>query len=128
VWPATEASGRERQTSARARAAQASAETLATFTRWDGDVAHTDILSTLASTVTRPQDLLVFVTDSFEVAIRMQTLIKLSRLERIDLTAFVDAQGLHVRWTGGGLNLRPLVDRLAARVTFPLPARVATAA
>lgn len=123
-----DASGREQRVERRAQAAQSSAEVLAGVARWNGDAAHFDLISVLASVLTRPQDLLVFTADAFTVAIFMAPLMNLSRLDRTDLTAFVDAKGLHIRWERGGLNLRPQTDPSAERVTFPLPAPVSIAA
>ena len=123
-----QADGRQRRTEDRANTAQTSADVLASVARWHGDAAHFDLLSVLASVLTRSQDLLVFTSDAFTVAIFMAPLIKLARLDRTDLTAFVDAKGLHVRWAHGGINLRPQTDPSADRVTFPLPARLAIAA
>ncbi len=123
-----QASGRELRVERRAQASQSSAEVLASVALWNGDAAHFDLISVLASVLTRPQDLLVFTSDAFTVAIFMAPLMNLSRLDRTDLTAFVDAKGLHIRWERGGLNLRPQTDPSADRVTFPLPARVAIAA
>jgi len=45
------------------------------------------------------------------------------------MTGFVDAQGLHVRWPAGGLNLRSQPDPSAERVVLSLSRnRIASAA
>jgi len=108
---------------ARASAAQASADVLGSAAQWDGAVAHVDIVSLVASALTSPRDLLVFEAAAFDapVAIPMSSLCDLQRLDRADFTAFVDAAGLHIRWATGGLNLLPVVDDSAERVTVHLP-------
>jgi hypothetical protein len=51
----------------------------------------------------------------------MDLLARLARLERVDLTATVDARGLRVRWPTGGLNLVPVEPKGRDRVVFALP-------
>jgi hypothetical protein len=112
----------------RTKAAQASAEALASMTRWDGEKAHIDIISLLSSALTKRNDLLVFTCDGFTVGVYMAPLFDLARLRRRDLTAFVDAQGLHIKWKTGGLNLRPRTDAEADLIVMSLPSRAAAVA
>ena len=58
----------------------------------------------------------------------MAPLFDLAKLKKRDLTAFVDADGLHIRWSSGGINLFPQVDGDADRIVMSLPAKVAAAA
>jgi len=113
---------------ARAKAAQASVDALATMVRWEEDKAHVDILSILSSALTRRHDLLVFTSDDFSIGIYMAPLFELSKLGKRDLTAFVDERGLHIRWSSGGINLFPQLDADADRIVMSLPAKVAVAA
>ncbi len=117
-----------RRKEARAKAAQASADALASMARWEGDQAHVDIISVLASALTKRNDLLVFACDDFSVGIYMAPLFDIAKLKKRDLTAFVDAKGLHIRWTTGAINLFPQIDAEADRVIMCLPAKVAAAA
>jgi hypothetical protein len=119
---------RDRRMEARAKAAQASADALASMARWEDDKAHVDILSVLASALTKRNDLLVFATDDFSLGIYMAPLFDLAKLKKRDLTAFVDAEGLHIRWSSGGINLFPQADADADRIVMSLPAKVAAAA
>lgn len=112
----------------RAKAAQASAEALASMARWDGEKAHVDIISLVSSALTKRNDLLVFTCDDFTVGVYMAPLFDLARLRRRDLTAFVDASGLHIKWRTGGLNLRPQVDAAADFIVMGLPSRAASVA
>jgi|CXWL01.1.fsa_nt_gi hypothetical protein len=123
-----EALQRDTRKTARATAAQASADALASMVKWHGEEAHVDMVSLLSSALTKRNDLLVFTTDSFTIAVYMSPLFDLAKLRRKNLTAFVDANGLHVRWPKGGLNLRSQVDRHADRIVMSLPARVRSAA
>jgi hypothetical protein len=84
-----------------------------------------DIVSLLSSTLTSRQDHLVFEYRGEDVSIPMTLLYDLARLERADLTAFVDETGLHVRWVTGGLNLRSQPDAHADCVRVHLPPRQA---
>jgi hypothetical protein len=114
--------------------AQQSADALGAAVEWKGDVAHVDMISLLASVLTRRQDALVFQGDDFTVAISQAALLDLAKIARVraDLTGFVDAQGLHLRWKSGALNLyaqKPEPHaRKVMRVIVNLPARVAVAA
>ncbi|MEI9941996.1 MAG: hypothetical protein WDO69_32685 [Pseudomonadota bacterium] len=119
---------RDRRKEARAKAAQASVNALATMARWEGDRAHVDILSVLASTLTKRNDLLVFTCDDFTVGVYQAPLFDITKLKKPDLTAFVDAKGLHIRWKTGGVNLFPQIDAEADRIVMSLPSKVATAA
>jgi hypothetical protein len=123
-----EALQRDTKKVGRATAAQASADALASMTRWDGETAHVDIMSLLSSVLTKRTDLLVFTCDSFTVGVYMSPLYDLAKLKKRDLTAFVDAKGVHIRWRTGGLNLCPQVDRNADRIVMSLPARTAAVA
>ena len=113
---------------ARASSAQMSADVLGSAAWWRGAEAHVDIVSLVASVLTSPRDLLVFEGSAFDapVAIPMAPLFDLARLERADFWAFVDRHGLHIRWSTGGLNLLPVVDDRAERVTVHLPSHPAS--
>lgn len=119
-----EAVQRNVKKTARATAAQASADALASMVSWKGEEAHLDMVSLLSSCLTKRNDLLVFTTDSFTISFYMSPLFDLAKLKKRDLTAFVDAKGLHIRWKTGGLNLCPQVDAHADRIVMSLPARV----
>lgn len=110
----------------RASTAQAAAATLASTVRWQGEKALVDMPCLLASALTRRQDMLVFTGDDFTVSIPMAPLLDLSRIARarVDLTGFVDRDGIHLRWRTGGLNLRSQVDPKAEKVIVHLPPRV----
>lgn len=123
-----EALQRDTRKTARATAAQASADALASMVKWHGEEAHFDMASLLSSALTKRNDLLVFTTDSFTVSFYMSPLFDLARLKKKDLTAFVDAKGLHIRWKTGGLNLHSQIDRDADRIVMSLPARTAAVA
>lgn len=124
----SEALQRNRRKETRAKAAQASVDALATLVRWEGDKIHVDILSILSSALTKRNDLLMFTCDDFTVGVYQAPLFGISKLKKRDLTAFVDAKGLHIRWTTGGLNLFPQIDAEADRVVMSLPSKAATAA
>lgn len=117
---------RDTKKTARSTAAQASADALASMARWNGEMAHVDIMSLLSSVLTKRNDLLVFTCESFTVGVYMSPLYDLAKLKKRDLTAFVDAKGVHIRWAGGkgGLNLFPQIDRDADRIVMSLPPRV----
>ena len=119
----------DRRRSRRLHGAQASADALGTFAFWKHGCAHFDLVSAIASVITRPQDLLVFIGErGFEVCVPMRILIGLERLRRNDLTAYVDREGLHLRWCGGSLLIESKPDRGATRIYFPLPSRKPVAA
>ena len=122
-----EAAQRASKKLGRVRAAQAAAETLASRATWEGDRARIDIVSLLASVLTKREDLLVFASDDFTVTVSQAILLDLARLRRRDLTGYVDATGLHVRWPTGGLNVRPKTDPQAGRIVLSL-SRAAVAA
>ncbi len=124
----SEALQRNRRKETRAKAAQASVDALATLVRWEGDKIHVDILSILSSALTKRNDLLMFTCDDFTVGVYQAPLFGIAKLKKRDLTAFVDARGLHIRWTTGGLNLFPQIDAEADRVVMSLPSKAATAA
>jgi hypothetical protein len=109
----------------RAQAAQESANILASAVEWFGDRAYLDLPSIFASVLTRRDDLLSFTCDTFSVSVYMGPLLDLSRIARtrVDLTGYVDAEGLHLRWVSGGLNLRPQEDRDAQHIVMALRAR-----
>lgn len=105
--------------------AQASADVIGSMAEWrDGDSATVDILSLLASALTR-DDFLVFACDAFAVSVSMLRLQALAKLERMDLSATVDANGLHIRWSTGGLNLKgsTTIDPTVTCVTVNLSPR-----
>ena len=124
----SEAIQRAHRKEARAKAAQASADALASMATWDGERIHVDMISLLSSSLTKRNDLLVFASDDFTVGVYMAPLFDLAKLRRRDLTAFVDAEGIHIRWSSGGLNLRSQTDADADRIVMSLPAKVAALA
>jgi hypothetical protein len=107
----------------RSRAAQQSADVLAAATQWEGNRAHLDMTSLLSSALTRRNDMLVFVGEQFTVGIWMAPLLDLARIARVrsDLTGFVDADGIHLRWKCGGLHLCPQGDARTAKIFVHLP-------
>ncbi len=120
-----ETRGRERDSHAetRTRAAQAASDVIASAARWDGNRAHVDMRALLASAATSRNALLVFACDAFTVGVYVGPLVDLAKIRRVrnDLSGWVDAEGLHVRWgRGGGLNLRPRQDRNATTVVLRL--------
>ena len=122
---------REERKDAKVSTAQASANALGSVSFWEGDCAQFDLQSLLASCLTNPKELLVFESpDGFQVVISMAPLLKLAALDRGDMSAYVDRHGVHVRWSPkGALNfVHQLHPEPAARVVFPLPARMACAA
>lgn len=123
-----EATGRGMRAQCRAEAAQKSADLLGGTAHWTGDIAIIDIIALLATTLTRRSDQLVFTCDAFTVAIPMARLFDLSGLRRGDLTAYVDAKGLHVRWRTGGLNLRSTNEVRAPMIIVSLPGTLTSAA
>ena len=124
-----ERDGRDLRGQQRLLAAQASADVLGAAAHWCGDSAVIDIVSFLFM-LTKRDHQLVFQSASFTVAVSMASLLDVARLERMDLTAFVDVHGLHIRWGGGtgGLNLRHRVDQVAAKIVVHLSARGEVAA
>ncbi len=127
----SEAILREAHRDARLRAAQASADTLAGAVLWQGNRAVIDMPSLFASALSRRDDLLVFTCDEFTVAVYQAPLLDLAKLARVrsDLSGWVDAEGLHLRWgRAGGLNLRPQRDPEACKVIVSLPAKSAAVA
>ncbi len=122
---------REAKAENRVSTAQASATALGSVAYWIDDQAHFDLQSVLASCLTKPKELLVFSSpDGFEVVISMAPMIALGRLERDDMTAYVDRHGVHVRWLPkGALNfVHQLHPEPAPRVIISLPAQFACAA
>lgn len=117
---------RDTKKKGRATAAQASADALASMAVWKGETVHVDIMSLLSSVLTKRTDLLVFTCEAFTTSVYMSPLYDLAKLRKRDLTAFVDAKGVHIRWAGGkgGLNLCSQIDREADRIVMSLPARV----
>lgn len=113
---------RQKRKEDRGRSAQASAEAIGSMAEWDGSRAKVDILSLLSSALTRRNDLMVFAFDGGSIGVHQSVLFDLAKLKRADLSAFVDSDGLHVRWRTGGLNLYPQSDPRAEKVVVPLPA------
>jgi hypothetical protein len=105
--------------------AQASADVLGQAAGWEGDRCLVDVVSLLAATLTRPGDELRFECPSWTapVSFGMDILFEVARLERADLSAWVDPAGLHIRWRTGGLNLHPSSRPNRDAVTVHLPAR-----
>ena len=116
---------RYQKATARITAAQTSADVLGSVVVWENDRAVLDIVSLLASALTSRSDALIFSSEAFTVAIPMSPLFDVRRLDRFDLTGYVDARGLHIRWRTGGLNFCPHLDRSAPQVIVHLPARAA---
>lgn len=115
---------REQRRDERSRAAQASANAIASMAFWTGDRIMIDMPSLVASVLTRRDDLLVFsVEDGFTVGVYMAPLLDLAKIARAreDLHGWVDKNGLHLRWRTGGLNLRSQEDKEANRIILPLP-------
>jgi hypothetical protein len=82
--------------------------------RWRGEVAHLDVSLLLDAGLTcTAVGYVRFVAEGYAVPITRGTLVDLRRhLPRFpDLGAYVDEQGLHLRWRGGRgqLNFRPQV-------------------
>jgi hypothetical protein len=122
---------REKKAAGKVSSAQESANQLGADAIWENERAHLDMSTLFASLVTKSKALLVFAEQGFEVAVYMQALLGLTKLKKQDLTGWVDAKGLHVRWNGGkgGLDLKPQIDRDAERITVTLsPRTVAIAA
>ena len=117
-----EATLRANKRKGRAAAAQVAANALASTTTFEDGRAQLDILPLLATVLTKRADLLVFTCDDFTVDVHQGPLFDIARLKRRDLTAFVDAEGLHLRWRGGrgGLNLRSHADPHADRIVLNL--------
>jgi hypothetical protein len=113
---------RQKRREYRARMAQASADAIGSMATWDGETVRIDLVSLLSSALTRRNDLLVFAGDTLTNAVKQSFLFALARLKRTDMTAYVDAAALHVRWETGGLNLLSQPNPKAERVVVPLPA------
>jgi hypothetical protein len=124
----SEATQRDIKKVGRARAAQASADALASMATWDGERVQVDLLSLLSSVLTKRQDLLVFTCDDFTISVYQAPLFDLAKLKRRDLTAFVDAKALHIRWKTGGLNLLSQIDPNADRIVMSMLRNVAAVA
>jgi hypothetical protein len=105
--------------------AQESARLIGEAVIWNGARAEIDIAGLLVSTLTKANALLVFSADGFEVAVYQKPLLALAKLKKPDVTGWVDASGVHVRWNQGqgGLDLVHQVDPDAERVIVNLPAR-----
>lgn len=114
---------RQQREENRSRAAQQSADVLAAATQWKGSRAHLDMMSLLSSALTRRNDMLLFTCDQFTLAISMAPLLDLAKIARVraDLTGFIDADGLHLRWKTGGLHLYAQADARAAKIMVHLP-------
>jgi hypothetical protein len=112
--------------------AQAAADRLGTTVQWRGDAAHLDVVSLLATSLTRRQDVLMFISEDFVTSVPMASLLDLSHIARVraDLTGFVTREALHLRWRSGALNLvsHELNKRKVITVTINLPARASVAA
>ena len=67
--------------------------------------------------------MLLFISDHFTVGVSMALLLDLAKTARMrpDLTGFVDAEGLHLRWETGGLDLRSQSDPKAVAIAVHLP-------
>ncbi len=120
---------RDERKDTRARAAQAAADALATAVRWEGQRAHLDVAALLAAPIER-KSLVVFTCDAFTVGVYMAPLLDLAKIKRVraNVSGWVDAEGLHIRWGKGGLNLRPRIDPDAEKVIVRLPPKAAVVA
>lgn len=118
-----EAMQRDLRKNNRSKAAQASADALASMAKWQDGKAYVDITSLLSAALTQRNHLMVFTADEFSIAVYQSPLFDLAKLKKKNLTAFVDAHGLHIRWPSGGLNLRPQTDNDVERIVMSLPAR-----
>ena len=124
-----EASQRDLKRDGRAKSAQAAAEKLASRATWDWDRVQLDLPALLASALTKRADLLVFICEDFTVSVPQAILFDLAKVKLRGLSGFVDAEGLHIRWKTGGLNLRPHVDPHADHIVLGVsPKTVAVAA
>ncbi len=123
-----EAMQRDLRKNNRAKAAQASADAMASMAKWQDGKAYVDLASLLSSALTQRNHLMVFTADDFTVGVYQSPLFDLAKLKKKNLTAFVDAQGLHIRWPSGGLNLRPQTDNDVDRIVMSLPVRGAAVA
>jgi hypothetical protein len=115
--------------------AMRAAATLGRTVRWTerGGVLDTDLL--LGDVLLdRAKKYITFKADDFVTTVERETVARTALLRRvfIDVAAWVDADGLHVRWRGGrgGYNWKPrsvaLVDRmLVLSVELQAPARTA---
>ncbi len=121
-----EESARDTRKDTRAKVAQSAADALANAVRWEGHRAHLDVTSLLALSIER-KALLVFAGDAFTVGVYMAPLVDLAKIKRVraDVSGWVDAEGLHLRWGRGGTNLRPRADPDALKVIVRLPAKAA---
>ena len=118
--------GREAKTRDRAARAQEAADAVGASTHWRDESAEIDLSALLASALTSRDDLLVFASDAFTVAVRMRPLFRFRQLRRRDAWAFVDAHGLHIRWgLAGSLNFPPCVEPNASKVVVNLAPRSA---
>jgi len=100
---------RKREEEDRARAAQQAADILAASAKWEGQRARLDMAVLLASVLTRRSDEVRFVCDAFDVAVPIGLLVDVARVPTIRRSAlgWIDRWGLHLRWPGGTLHLRP---------------------
>jgi hypothetical protein len=120
---------RAARTAQRTRSAQEAADALGGTAQWEDAHAKVDVRSLLGSALTTRGDALVFESATFTVAIPMQRLFELARLRRSDLSGYVDAHGLHIRWASGGLNFISVkLDPKASTITVNLRARTTVAA
>ncbi len=117
-----EANQRVNKKEGRAKTAQAAADRVASRAVFDGDRVQLDLPALLSSALTKRQDLLVFTTPDFSVAVFQAPLLDLAKVKLRGVTGFVDAEGLHVRWRSGrgGLNLRSKTDAHAGRIVVSL--------
>jgi len=104
----------------RARAAQAAADTLASRATWEGERVEIDLPALLSTALTKRADLLVFTSEDFTVSVYQGPLLDLKKVKRGNLTAFLDSEGLHVRWKTGGLNFRSRLDPSADGIVINL--------
>ncbi len=124
----TLAGARASKKEARALAAQAAADAISASVTWDGDRASLDIETLLATALTKRGDLIVFACDAATVEIPQAKLLDIAKLKLGGLSGFVDAEGLHVRWSRGGLNLRSHPDPSAERIVLSLSRTTAATA
>lgn len=120
---------RDEKTNGKIDTAQRSANALAEFSAyWRGAEAHFDFSRVLSEVVTLQRSHVTFIGDGWTTAISMRRLLDIAKLRREDLSAFVDAKGLHVRFGKvGQLNLWPETAAPSDAIVFPLPVRNAEA-
>lgn len=115
--------------------AQAAADHFSESVRIESGDMVFDIMALMQSCLTTDKDLrFVFSCYAFDVAIPQARLLAIKALKKKDLSAWVDKDGLHVRWNRvdgrarGGFNFRPMFDdKSSASTRTVLVARASSA-